>query len=86
VGAICALEGYNGCNMHPFNVKAIKAAEALNLPYTGGSDAHTSEDVGACYTEFDDVVTAENFIERLKAGKYRGKDTRKISKMMINSF
>ena len=86
VPGFCALEGYNGCNMHAFNVKAIEAAEVLKLPYTGGSDAHTPGEVGSCFTEFDDVVTAENLIEVLKAGKFRGIDTRKISKLMINNF
>lgn len=81
----CALEGYNGCNMHAFNVKAVEAAAMLNLPTTGGSDAHASQEVGSCFTVFDDVVTYENFIELLRAGRYRGVDTRKISRM-INSF
>lgn len=82
---ICALEGYNGCNMHAFNLKAIEAAEFMKLPYTGGSDAHTSQDVGSCYTEFENVVTEENFIGVLKSGRYCGVDTRKISKM-VNMF
>ena len=86
VTGLCALEGYNGCNMHAFNMKAIEAAEVLNLPYTGGSDAHSPWEVGSCFTEFDEVVTAENLIEVLKAGKFRGVDTRKISKVMINSY
>lgn len=80
---ICALEGYNGCNMHGFNVQAIEAARALGIPFTGGSDAHTSQEVGACYTEFDDAVTAQNLIGQLKAGKYRGIETRKISKLTM---
>lgn len=83
---ICAVEGYNGCNMHPYNVRAIEAAGTLNIPFTGGSDAHEARDVGACYTEFEHQVTSENFIDLLKAGCYRGIDTRKISKMMTNSF
>jgi len=86
VGGLCALEGFNGCNMHAFNARAIEAAEMLKLPYTGGSDAHAPQEVGSCFTEFEDAVTAENFIDLLKAGKYRGVDTRKISKMTINSF
>ena len=80
VEGICALEGCNGCNMHAFNVKAIEAARALNLPYTGGSDAHASQDVGSCFTEFSEEVTYENFIGLLKSGKYQGVDTRKISR------
>lgn len=86
VPGICALEGYNGCNMHAFNVKAIEVAEALKLPYTGGSDAHIPWEVGSCYTEFDYMVTGENLIEALKAGKYQGVDSRKISRLIINKF
>lgn len=83
---IAALEGYNGCNMHPFNVKAIEAAELLKLPYTGGSDAHAPQEVGSCYTEFENRVTRDNVVPLLKAGKFRGVDKRKISRMMINTF
>jgi len=85
VKGIRALEGYNGCNMHPFNMQAVDAAQMLNIPYTGGSDAHESKDVGSCFTEFDDRVTSENFIAMLNAGRYRGIDLRKVSKM-LNRF
>jgi predicted metal-dependent phosphoesterase TrpH len=80
---ITAVEGCNGVNMHAMNVRAMDAAGKLNLPYTGGSDAHEPNDVGSCYTEFDDKVTEGNFIEMLKAGRYRGVDTRKISRMLM---
>ena len=82
VSGICALEGCNGCNMHAFNTKAIETARELNLPYTGGSDAHASQNVGSCFTEFSKHVTYENFIDLLKAGKYQGVDTRKISRSL----
>ncbi|HEX9020926.1 MAG TPA: PHP domain-containing protein, partial [Nitrospirota bacterium] len=72
VDGISGLEGCNGANMHAYNVMAIEAAESLKLPYTGGSDAHEPQEVGSCFTEFDDAVTSENFIELLKAGRYRG--------------
>lgn len=85
VGEIYALEGYNGCNMHSYNIKAVEAAELLRLPYTGGSDAHAPREVGSCYTAFDDAVSEANFIGLLKAGRYRGVDIRKISRM-INTF
>src|SRR5512143_758675 len=84
VEGICAREECNGCNMHAFNVKAIEAARALNLPYTGGSDAHASQDVGSCFTEFSEEVTHENFIGLLKSWKYQGVDTRKISRTFFN--
>jgi len=83
---LCAVEGYNGCNMHPYNIRAIEAAGRLNISFTGGSDAHEPQDVGACYTVFEERVTSENFIELLKAGRFRGIDTRKISRMMVNNF
>jgi predicted metal-dependent phosphoesterase TrpH len=76
---LCAVEGFNGCNMNAFNEKAIDAARDMNISFTGGSDAHASTEVGSCYTEFLDLVTPENFIELLKAGRYHGVDTRKIS-------
>ena len=82
VSGITGLEGYNGANMYAFNVKAIHAAKTLKLPYTGGSDAHDPSEVGSCYTEFYDAVTYENLIDLLRAGNYRGVDTRKISRML----
>lgn len=85
VKGICAVEGYNGCNMERYNVKAVEVARELCIPFTGGSDAHDQADVGSCYTEFNDLVTYESFIELLKAGRYRGVDTRKISKGCIIS-
>ena len=82
VNGIAGIEGYNGANMNAYNVKAIEAAKSLRLPYTGGSDAHSPQEVGSCYTEFDDPVTPDNFIGLLKAGRYRGVDTRKISRLI----
>jgi predicted metal-dependent phosphoesterase TrpH len=81
VDGIAGLEGCNGANMDAFNVRAINAAKALHIPYTGGSDAHEPREVGSCYTEFRDAVTYDNFVDLLKAGNYQGVDTRKISRM-----
>lgn len=80
---ICAVEGYNGGNMHAFNVKAMEAAKDIALPFTGGSDAHHPHEVGSCFTEFHDEVTYDNFIELLIKGRYRGVDTRKISRWIF---
>lgn len=77
---IAAVEGHNGCNHHLFNQRAIRAARHLGLPYTGGSDAHTPEEVGSCQTVFPVPVTAENFVGLLKAGRYEAMDTRKVSR------
>ena len=76
VKGICAVEGYNGCNMHAYNAQAVRAAASLSLPYTGGSDAHAPEEVGQCYTEFDTEVRDEDFITLLRKGTYRGVDAR----------
>lgn len=77
---IAALEGYNGCNMHAFNVRAINAAKNLSLPFTGGSDAHAPREVGSCYTEFEEEVGPENLVDLLKKGRFYGVDTRKVSR------
>ena len=79
LGGICALEGYNGCNIHPMNIRAVEAASRLGLPYTGGSDAHAPREVGSCHTLFNVPVTQDNIVEALRAGHYSGHDTRKIS-------
>lgn len=78
-----AIEGYNGYSHYAQNMKAVEAAKRLNLPYTGGSDAHESKEVGSCYTEFYDVVTHANFLDLLRTGNYRGVDTRKVSRGWI---
>jgi hypothetical protein len=83
VPGISAVEGYNGANMHAMNVKAVEAAGRMNLPYTGGSDAHHPIEVGSCYTVFDHAVTYENFLPLLKTGRFTGIDTRKISRAMM---
>lgn len=81
VKGICAVEGYNGGNMPAYNAKAVEAARLLGLPYTGGSDAHAPNEVGLCFTEFDDVVTEDNLVKLLRKGRYRGIDNRKIAGM-----
>ena len=83
VPGISAVEGCNGANMHAMNVKAIEAAGKMSLPYTGGSDAHLPVEVGSCYTVFDEPVTHENFLPLLRAGRFTGMDTRKISRAIM---
>jgi predicted metal-dependent phosphoesterase TrpH len=83
INGLFAIEGYNGCSHHSQNVRAVKVAGELGLPYTGGSDAHEPHEVGSCFTEFSERVTSHNFIALLKAGNYHGVDTRKISRAWI---
>jgi predicted metal-dependent phosphoesterase TrpH len=77
---LCAIEGCNGANLHAFNTKAIETARELNLPFTGGSDAHAPEEVGLCYTVFRNRVSYDNFLDLLRKGEYHGVDARKISR------
>ncbi len=67
-----AIEGFNGYNHHSSNMMAVELAKELNLPFTGGSDAHEPLEVGQCYTEFCHPVSGHNLVELLKAGCYRG--------------
>ncbi len=78
---ICAVEGYNGYSHYYKNKKAVEMALDIGLPFTGGSDAHSAGDVGACYTQFNTEVTYDNFLELLKAGDYFGRDIRNVSKV-----
>jgi len=78
-----AIEGYNGYSHHSQNTKAVEAAKRLQIPYTGGSDAHEAKEVGACFTEFHDEVTYDNFLDLLKTGNYQGVDTRKVSRAWV---
>lgn len=80
IEGFCAIEGYNGNNLDIYNKKAVEASQSLLIPHIGGSDAHLPKEVGSCYTVFYDEVRHDNFIELLKAGRYHGVDTRKISR------
>lgn len=72
VHGICAVEAWNGHNTPEENQLAFEVASSLGFPTTGGSDSHNMEDVGKCYTEFDDAVTRESFVRLLREGRYRG--------------
>ena len=83
LNGIAGIEGYNGANMHAMNMKAVETAGSLGLPVTGGSDAHNPAEVGSCYTEFDGPVSQDTFLDRLRSGRFRGVDTRKISRALF---
>jgi len=71
---LSAIEGLNGHNSPMENKLAVDMAGKLTVPFIGGSDAHEPERVGFCYTEFlDDNINEDNFLEVLKAGRYRGR-------------
>lgn len=71
VKGLVALEGYNGRTKNANNQKALLAAEELNLPISGGSDAHTVEEIGNFVTKFDVVINSEeSLVAALKAGQF----------------
>lgn len=79
-GGFAALEGCNGYNLHQYNLKAIEAAKRMDIPYTGGSDAHEPHEVGQCFTEFEAPFAEGDLVSVLREGNYRGVDVRKVSR------
>ncbi len=79
---LSVIEGYNGCNIHTFNLLSIEAASKLGICFTGGSDAHLPTDVGSCYTLFREPANDENIVSLLKNGNFTGYDNRRISRLM----
>jgi predicted metal-dependent phosphoesterase TrpH len=72
VKGICAIEAFNGNNSDEENEKAYNASLTLGLPNTGGSDSHSSDGVGRCYTEFLDEFTEDALAGALRSGRFRG--------------
>ncbi len=69
---LAAIEGCNGSNSEDENRRAIKLAEQMALPCTGGSDAHRPAEIGRCYTIFESpVLNMPELIFALKAGCFR---------------
>jgi len=66
-----AIEVCNGRLTPGENDIARKVAELLNLPGTGGSDAHQLDAIGHCVTVFEDDITDENeLMQVLRTGKF----------------
>lgn len=72
-----AFETENGTEGRLQNETAARLARALPLPGTGGSDAHAVREVGTAATLFDRPVRTEHqFLDELRAGRYRAVDRR----------
>ncbi len=66
-----AVEVANGGTIDQENDFAMSVAGLLNLPLTGGSDAHSVHGLGKFVTEFHDEVTSEQeFLRALHSGQY----------------
>jgi len=68
------------------NMKAIETAGRLQLPYTGGSDAHMPREVGSCYTEFGERVTYDNFIDCLRGAGSGGSTPGRYRELCCHKF
>ena len=72
LGAVDAIEIWNGRGTDEQNAFSASLAEALGMPETGASDAHAEEDFGSAATEFDRQVSGvDDLIQELKAGRFR---------------
>jgi predicted metal-dependent phosphoesterase TrpH len=64
-----AVETMNGHTSARTNKSASRLALRMELPATGGSDAHDAKEVGRCYTEFDRM--APDVVSIFRAGRPR---------------
>ena len=71
------MEVYNGHSGFDEIEFSRQVAERLHLQGTGGSDAHAALEVGSCYCDFeDDIEDEQDFIEKLKTGRFQAMDQR----------
>lgn len=70
LSGLTAIESCNGANRPFENRLARELAKKLNLPCTGGSDAHSTTEIGRAYTFFTTPVrTMAGLVAALKAGQ-----------------
>jgi predicted metal-dependent phosphoesterase TrpH len=59
--------------------KVRRAMKRLNLPGTGGSDAHQVHEIGTCLTLFEkEVKNEEDLIGEIRAGRIQAADNRNL--------
>jgi len=74
---ISGLEVLNGQLSEKDNKKAKAASIKMDLPGSGGSDAHFPSAVGRFFTEFTvPIKTIEDLVEAIKKGQFRARDGR----------
>ena len=70
-----AVETGNGKMSKDENKMARKVAEKLNLPGTGGSDAHRIDEIGTWVTVFEkNIDNEQELLEELHAGRFKTED------------
>ena len=66
-----AIEVLNGCNTVRENVIALKVANYLGKPGTGGSDCHSTQGIGYYCTVFEKVLESPKMmLQELHAGRF----------------
>lgn len=66
-----AIEAGNGGTAETENQLALEVSNVLNLPVSGGSDAHSTHGLGNFATEFEsDITTEEEFLKALRTGSF----------------
>jgi predicted metal-dependent phosphoesterase TrpH len=71
ITSIDAVEGRNGRHGDIYNQPALEMAARYNLRSTGGSDAHSADEIGTCVTVFERKITTDGeLLRELKAGRF----------------
>jgi predicted metal-dependent phosphoesterase TrpH len=66
-----SVEAANGSDTRLQNLAATGLAHGFRLPGIGGSDAHTSDEVGRAATRFEtDITTNAELVEALRSARY----------------
>lgn len=66
-----AIEVLNGCNTIKENLFALRVAQTLGKPGTGGSDAHSTLGIGIFVTAFEkELASQEEMLAELHAGRF----------------
>ena len=74
---VTAMETANGWANDEDTEFCELVSKTMNLPGTGGSDAHATNEVGICTTIFQaDIRDEQDFMEALRSGKHYGEDRR----------
>ena len=71
VQGLDAIEGLNGRTDVLSNLKSVEVAKELNIPITGGSDAHSKGEIGSYITRFNKkIINEKDFIDAIKSGEF----------------
>lgn len=72
-----AMEVVNGWATEEDSIFARQVSAQLDLPGTGGSDAHSIPEIGRCITIFDNhIKTEEELLAAIRSQRYRAEDHR----------